>query len=168
MSLGLTLTYDDLGIQRAAAGLAALGGDLQGEVLAPIGALLESTTLERFDTNIGPDGQAWVPSLRARLASGKTLVDKGHLRDSVHYELDGDAVEIGSAYISAGVHQFGATITAKGGGPLKFKLADGSFRSVASVTIPARPFVGLSAEDADLVIGVAGDAISRAFDATVG
>ena len=71
---------------------------------------LEATTVERFDTNVGPDGQAWEPSFRATIVGGKTLVDKGHLRDSIHSLAEDDAVEIGSADPRAAVHQFGATI----------------------------------------------------------
>lgn len=163
MSLNLTLTYDDLGVTAAAAQLTAMGRDLQSEILAPIGALLESTTLERFDTNVGPDGQAWEPSLRAKITGGRTLVDKGHLRDSIHYAVEADAVEIGSAHLTAGVHQFGATIHAKTGAGLNFMLADGLRVTVDTVTIPERPFVGLSAEDRDLVEGVAVDALARAM-----
>lgn len=167
MSFGLTLTYDDLGVRRAADGLAALGANLQAELMAPIGALLESTTLERFDTNIGPDGEAWEPSLRATIVGGPTLVDKGHLRDSIHYELEADAVEIGSAHISAAVHNFGAVIHAKTSAGLNFTLADGLGVSVDSVTIPERPFIGLSAEDADLVVGLGEAGLTRALEASV-
>lgn len=163
--VNLTLTYDDLGVRRAAEGLIALGADLRSEVLTPIGAALETTTLERFDTNIGPDGEAWEPSLRAKITGGRTLVDKGHLRDSVHYALEGDAVEIGSAHESAAVHQFGAVIHAKTGAGLNFMLADGLKVTVDSVQIPERPFIGLSAEDGELVQGLAADALARAIEA---
>lgn len=162
MSFGQTLTYDDLGLRRAADGLAALGRDLGAEVLTPIGALLESTTVERFDTNVGPDGQAWEPSYRARISGGRTLVDKGHLRDSIHYVVEAAAVEIGSAHETAAVHQFGAVIHAKTGAGLNFTLADGLRVTVDTVQIPERPFVGLSAEDGELVEGVGVDALARA------
>lgn len=168
MSLNLTLTYDDLGIRRAAEGLTALGANLQSEVMAPIGAMMESTTLERFDTNVGPDGEPWDPSLRAKLFGGRTLVDKGHLRDSIHYSVEDDAVEIGSAHVSAAVHQFGATIHAKTGAGLSFTLAGGLHVTVDTVQIPERPFLGVSAEDETLIRELGEAALSRAFDASVG
>lgn len=160
MSLNLTLTYDDLGVRAAADGLRDMGANLRTELFVPIGAALESTTIERFDTGVSPDGEAWVPSLRAKLTGGKTLQDKGHLRDSFHYEAEDGAVEIGSAHISAAAHQFGATITGPNG--LAFKLADGGFRKMASVTLPARPMVGLSVEDGAIVIDLGEAALARA------
>ena len=160
---GLTLTYDDLGVRRAMDRLAGLGARLKPEVMEPIGATLEATTLERFDTGTGPDGQAWEPSLRALITGGKTLVHTGILRDSIHYVADDDSVEIGSADIRAPVHQFGATIHAKTSAGLNFTLADGLGVTVDSVTMPERPFVGLSTEDGQLVIGIAEDALVRVF-----
>lgn len=167
MSFGMTLTYDDLGVRRAADGLIALGANLRSELFVPVAVYLESTTLERFDTGVGPDGQAWKLSLRAVTQGGKTLLDKGHLRDSFHGEAEDNAAEVGSAHVSAAAHHFGAVITGKGGGPLTFRLADGSFRSVRSVTLPARPMVGLSVEDADQVVELAEGALTRAVGAGV-
>lgn len=163
MSLGLNLTYDDLGVRRAVAGIQAVGGNLRSEIFAPIGMALEATTVERFETNVGPDGQAWEPSLRATITGGRTLVDKGHLRDSIHSVAEDDAVEIGTADMRAAVHQFGATIHAKTGAGLNFMLADGLGVTVDTVTIPERPFLGLSTDDAGMVVEIAHDALSRAL-----
>lgn len=159
---GLNLTWDDLQLRQMADGLVALHADLQTEVLAPIGMALESTTIERFDTNVGPDGQAWEPSLRASITGGRTLVDKGHLRDSIHHVVEASAVEVGSAHMTAGVHQFGAVIHAKTSAGLNFTLADGLGVTVDTVTIPERPFVGLSSEDGMIVIGIGEGALARA------
>lgn len=168
MSFGLTLSYDDLGVRSTMGELRALNANLRTEVLAPIGQELETTTLERFQTGTGPDGQAWAPSYRVKLNGGLTLVQSGRLRESVTYFADDDSVEIGSPEIRAAVHQFGATITAKGAGGLAFTLADGTGRVVQSVTIPARPFVGLSIEDGVLVAEIAEQALIRVFDRSVG
>lgn len=164
---GLSLTYDDLGIRQAMDRLGSLSGPvLRSEVLEPIGATLEATTLERFDTNIGPDGEAWEPSLRATITGGRTLVKTGILRDSIHYVIDGDAVEVGSADIRAPIHQFGGVIHAKTSAGLNFTLADGLGVTVDSVTMPERPFVGLSIEDRDLVVGLAEAALARTLRGT--
>ncbi len=161
--MGLTLTYDDLGVRQAFDRLTQLGADLRSALFAPVGMALESTTVERFDTNVGPDGEAWEPSLRATVTGGKTLVDKGHLRDSIHSVAEDDAVEIGSADIRAAVHQFGAVIHAKTGAGLNFMLADGLRVTVDTVTVPERPFIGLSTDDAGLVVEIAKDAVARAL-----
>lgn len=162
MSFRQRITLDDTHAATAFAALVELGADLRSEVFAPIGVALEATTMERFDSGTGPDGEAWVPSLRVQVQGGKTLVDHGHLRDSIHSIPENNAVEIGSAHISAGIHQFGGVISAKGGA-LRFRLADGGFATVKSVTIPARPFVGLSSEDGRIVEGIAAGALERAM-----
>lgn len=160
---GLTLTYDDLGVRRAMDGLLDLGRIQRIQLMRDIGAQLEATTVDRFYSGVGPDGESWEPSFRARVKGGKTLVDSGLLRDSIHYVADDDAVEIGSADGRSAIHQFGGTITAKTGSGLHFALADGSFHRPQSVTIPARPFVGLSAEDGRLVETIAEQALARAL-----
>lgn len=161
---GLTLTYDDLGIRRRMTSLAAFPGALKTEVLGPIGATLESTTVERFDTGVGPDGESWEPSLRAEITGGKTLVETGILRDSIHFVVEDSAVEIGSADIRSAIHQFGGVIHAKTSAGLNFMLADGLGVTVDSVTMPERPFVGKSPEDGDLIVAIAEGALVRAYN----
>lgn len=165
MSVALNISFDDLQIRTAADGLIALDQNLQTELLAPIGGALEASTVERFETSLGPDGQPWEPSLRAKITGGKTLAHHGHLRDSIHFVLEEGAVEIGSADIRAGVHQFGATIHAKTGAGLNFTLADGLRVTVDTVTIPERPFLGLSSDDRGEVIQLGEDALARAVAA---
>lgn len=134
-------------IERAMAGLAARFGDLTG-LMEGIGLTLESSTIERFETGRAPDGSAWTPSIRARTEGGKTLVDTSQLRSSITSEADATSVAIGTNKIYAGVHQFGATIRAKSAPFLMFALPGGlGLRRVKEVQIPARPFLGLSAED---------------------
>lgn len=144
-----------------------------------IGELITESTKERFASSTGPDGQAWQRlaastvlarlqkitggttgsyrtrgakkgavnkdgSLSARsrraLENVKPLVDTGMLQDTIRYQLTpgGKGVEIGTNRFAgeweggAAVHQFG---NRKG-------------------TIPARPFLGLSASDERAVLDV--------------
>ena len=146
LSFSLDLQMDQ--ISAAAAGIRELTGNLR-PMLEDIGMEGETSTMERFETNLAPDGTPWTPSLRATLTGTPTLVDRGHFRDGIHYQVDGDdAVEWGSNAVQARIHQEGGTIVAKGDG-LAFTLASGAFALVKSVTIPARPYLGLS--DADQV-----------------
>ncbi|MEQ1890095.1 MAG: phage virion morphogenesis protein [Alphaproteobacteria bacterium] len=121
-----------------------------GEDLAPlmdlIGNYLGTGTRHRFETGAAPDGTAWKTSRRALEEGGKTLVDKGHLRGSITHRAGRDFVEVGSNLIYAAVQQFGATIRAKAGGKLIFRVG-GGYRAMDEVTIPARPWLGLSAAD---------------------
>ena len=169
MSLGLTLSYDDLGVRAAmdrVADVAAGGRAAKRQLMSQIGGVVEASTLERFELGSDPDGNPWVPSYRARLKGGLTLVDKGRLRQSIHAEVDaaGEAVEIGTADRRAAAHQFGATITAKGSGGLSFRLADGGFRRARQVTLPARPFIGLSAGDRLEIRAITTRAVAGALD----
>jgi len=113
-----------------------------------MGVYLESATIDRFDTETAPDGNRWEQSIRAREEGGKTLTDSAQLRSSITSEADASSTAVGTNKIYAGVHQDGATITAKSSPRLTFQLPGGlGFRSVESVEVPARPFLGLSRDD---------------------
>lgn len=113
-----------------------------------IGALMEQTTRDRIEsTNVAPDGTPWPQSLRASEDGGPTLFDSGRLAASITHIAGRTSVEIGSNLIYAGTHQEGATIVPKSADVLSFRLPNGQFVQVDQVTIPARPFLGLSTED---------------------
>lgn len=147
----------------------AIVGQLQrrGEDLSPlmdiIGQALESSTIERFDEERAPDGSRWTPSLRARLEGGKTLTKSARLKQSITHRSTSDSAEVGTNLIYAGTHQEGATIRGKGG-KLSFRLPGGlGFRSVEQVIIPARPFLGVSADDELEIIAQGEDYLAEAL-----
>lgn len=118
---------------------------------------LESTTQDRFDIGEAPDGQSWTPSIRARLTGGLTLKDRGHLQSSFVPDHGQDFAAIGSNDIRARLLHFGGTVEAKGRA-LAFELPGGlGKRFRKSVVIPARPIVGLSAEDREDIPAIAAD-----------
>ena len=160
MAVGITITVQDTAVLSGLAAMKAVADDL-APVLADIGAELESSTVKRFISNVGPDGVPWSPSARAKAEGTPTLVQHGHLRDSIHYEVAGDAVEVGSNLIYAGIHQVGGTISAKGEA-LAFTLANGAFVMTKSVTIPARPYLGMSDNDNATVLDIVGEHLARA------
>lgn len=131
-----------------------------------IGELLTESTKQRFSDSVGPDGQRWEPNAQATIlnrlnqvkgAIGKTgkltkkgagivmgkkpLVETGILQDTISYNATDSSVEIGTNRFAgewdggAAVHQFGSR--------------DGS--------IPARPFLGVSADDERTVLEVLGN-----------
>lgn len=136
------------------------------------GAILEESTRERFRTSRGPGGVPWPMSRRnihggrpdARGAGsigpsqgGRPLIDKGGLLSSVAHRANDDEVRVGiiaktkSAKFGY-VQQFGATIVPRKAAFLVFRGADGHLVFAKSVTIPARPFLGVDANDrADLI-----------------
>lgn len=142
---------------------AAIGGLVSGfedtEPLAEIfGGYLESSTIERFDTETAVDGSAWTKSIRAKEDGGQTMTDSAQLRSSIHADPANGSVRWGSNKIYARMMNDGGTIRAKGGGKLKFQLPGGlGFRTVDEVTIPARPFLGINAEDEAELIALAED-----------
>lgn len=121
-------------------------GDLS-PLMERIGAYGEESTVHRFETETGPDGERWEPSIRARRSGGQTLTDKGLLKGSIGWRADRDSAEWGTNLIYARTHQEGATIRAKGGARLGFTIPGIGFRSPHEVVIPARPFLGVDRDD---------------------
>lgn len=147
MSLTFSMVLDE------AEGLAGLDrltgalGDMTG-FMDSVGSALVSGARERISTTSeAPDGSPWPASFRVREEGGKTLWQSGRLLDSVTARPAADHVLVGSNMIYAAVHQFGAVIRAKTAAGLSFGLADGSRHVVSQVTIPARPYIGVSEED---------------------
>lgn len=99
------------------------------QVFDEIGAYLVSETNRRFQETVDPDGKAWEPSQRAQAEGGKTLVDYGHLRDSITHIVaaDGRGVEVGTNMVYGAIHQFG-----------------GQAGRGRSVTIVPRPYLGVN------------------------
>ena len=140
--------------------LLAFGWDLS-PAMAEIAAIGEASTRMRFRTETGPDGVRWKPSLRVQLTGGRTLTKDGHLSGSINGAHGRDFAEWGVNRVYAATHQFGAVITARNGGKLRFRLANGAFVSVPSVTIPARPYLGVSPDDRDDILDVLARRIDR-------
>lgn len=145
---GVVLTIDTLGMREAEKALARLLarlGDLK-PLMEIFGAYFTDETRHRFELGETPEGEKWKPSLRAVLFGGKTLLDRGLLRDSYVHKAGSDQAEIGSGDIRARIHHFGGIIKATVGA-LVFRLAGGGFRSVRQVVMPARPALGVNAAD---------------------
>ena len=119
--------------------------------MAEIGEALRTSTLERFDTGTDPEGRRWRTSIRAGASGGKTLVKSGQLKSSIHAESSEKGVAVGTNKIYAATHQLGDSgraIKAKDGGLLRFKIGDRWIaKKEVRVSIPARPFLGVSEED---------------------
>lgn len=148
MTISLRYEIKDDQVVKAFQKLEKLGGN-PTPIMRDIAGVLEESTRERFDTQKGPDGEVWEPSLRVQLFGGKTLTRDGHLGNSVTSNYDARSAEVGSNLIYAGIQQEGGFIQAKGGA-LFFEFAGkgtGTFVTVQNVFIPARPYLGVSGED---------------------
>lgn len=111
---------------------------------------IRTSTVGRFRTETGPDGRRWNPSVRAQETGGRTLTQTAALKTSIHAQADAHGAAVGTNLVYAATHQFGdeRTVRAKNSGFLRFKV-NGRWVTKASVrvNIPARPFLGISAED---------------------
>lgn len=139
-----------------------------------VGNLLVASIGRRFRAQRAPDGTPWAPlkpaTIKARKRRGRSKIsilrETGRLAGSINYQASEDEVRIGSPDERAAIHQLGGTIEmpARAAKIYRRKLKDGTVgrrfvkKSKAnhvtdvtigahSITIPARPFLGVSAED---------------------
>ena len=140
------VSADDAKVRAALMEVLSLGHDA-APIMQEIATYGENSTLERFDSETGPDGKKWKKSLRAQITGGKTLTDKGHLRGSITSDSGRDFAQWGSNKVYARIQQLGGVIKPKTASKLRFKLANGGWRTVSQVTLPARPYLGVSHED---------------------
>lgn len=129
---GVYATIEAQGLSAAVAALNALGSGRARELLPQVGGLVESQTRERFQSKTGPDGAPWAPwsaaYAKSRRRGQSLLVAEGHLRDSIEWRVEGDAVHIGSNLVYAAIQQAGGREGMRPG----------------PAAIPARPYLGVS------------------------
>ena len=156
MSIGICNTTTD---GRALAAMAQLmmTAENKTRLFDEIGVSLTEAARLRFTDQAGPDGQPWVPSYRATNQGGETLQDKGVLMNSLTHVVLADGVEYGTNVPYAGPLHFGAEIQAVNGPFLRFKIPGGGWVSKKSVTLPARPFLGINADDEQTIADIIND-----------
>lgn len=140
------------------------------ELMAAIGQSLVSSTVRRFAAQAGPDGKPWArlskSTLKKRGPNAKALLASGRLRSSITFAASASQVEVGTNLIYARIQQLGGTTQMAERTTTIFRstkdLAKGKSRFVKksksdfatdhvvpahSVTIPARPYLGVSKSD---------------------
>lgn len=121
--------------------------DLDEEALmTDIAFLGENQTRRRIESEkTSPDGEAWKPNI-----AGTSILKRtgDNLHRSIASNASASEAEWGSSWEFAHVHQEGAVIVPKNGDALTFRLPGNGWATVAKVTIPARPFVGISSANA--------------------
>lgn len=156
----IEISADDRQVRATFAQLIELGSDLT-TVMEDIGAALVASTKLRFETGKDPDHIPWKRSWRAKEEGGKTLVNSGLLRDSIHFEASRTEVLVGTNDRRAAAHQFGAVIVPKDKPALSFKVGE-NWVHVKRVVLPARPFLGLDFGDILEIREIAIDHLQRA------
>lgn len=131
-----------------------------------IGEYMIEATKERFKKGIDPDGNAWMPKSPATLAAYEARGDgvrpdpligaSKRLSTEISKFVADSSVEIGSSLEYSGVMQNGAKKGAFGtnsrGSPIPWG------------DIPARVWLGISAEDEENIIDIADEHLQEAFD----
>lgn len=148
---GVAFTVDTSVAARA---IGRLNDDELAELIYQVGGMVEDQTKLRIaDEKRAPDGQPWAPWSEAydnsrNHAKHSLLVGEGNLRDSIQNYTTGLEAVVGSNLIYAAVHQNGTDPSRRKAG-----VPDGA----VGAGIPARPYLGLSAENRnaieELVIG---------------
>lgn len=172
---GVTVTIDSDQLQCALVRIERVIND-PTSFWKPVANYLENATRERFASTQAPDGSTWKPSIRALNhatmgGSPQTLNDTGRLKNSMASIVNGASFQFGTNSEYAAIHQFGGTINhgsrtakvwrkyGKDGVKPKFvkqndrnKIAKNTIETEHSigsysVTMPARPFLGINTED---------------------
>ena len=175
----IRIVVKDEAVNAALADLSRKVSDLS-PVMKVIGEYMVRSTENRFSRQgPAPDGSPWKPlaaSTLKRKKHPKILTESGALRGDIHYQLLGThGVAIGTTgrIPYAAIHQLGGTIAHKArmgvlafgkkGGFLSRK--DAGRRKTAvrvafarygerQTRIPARPFLGVSAQDSGQIVGI--------------
>lgn len=129
---GVAASLTTVGLEEAIQRAARLHGAKLGEFADNAGAILESSTRERFETKQAPDGSEWAAWSEAydetrNHGQHSLLVSENELLESVASYSSASEVEVGSGMIYAAHHHFGGEEIGTG--------------------VPARPFLGVSNQD---------------------
>lgn len=150
---GIKIDVDDAPLQAMFVRLLEADANLL-PLFTEIGSSLEKSTRDRFVTQSAPDGTPWAdlsPVTLARKRTTRKLYERGDLHDSIRFEAGSDFVQIIAGPTEyAATHQFGRDDNKFFGGP--------------DAPIPARPFLGLSADDVDEI----DDAVSDFLASVIG
>jgi phage gpG-like protein len=134
-----------VGLDATLGRLEALGRIEFDELLDGLARMGQQQTQRRIEEEkTTPDGAAWPLTRDGRSA---LFVSGTHLYRSIDHSASATEARWGSGWIGAKVHQFGATIVPKDARALHFTFG-GKDVFAKKVTIPARPYLGVSEANA--------------------
>lgn len=150
--VSIDFQIDDKAVSKAFTRLVSVMGNTT-PIMSAIGTGLVGSTHRRFVSQRAPDGTPWerLHSEYTKMKRNRRiLTESGRLRDSISSRPGRDQVTVGTNTIYAAVHQLGSTIKPKAASHLVFRLASGIVLS-KSVTIPSRPYLGISDDDHTMI-----------------
>ena len=147
---GVSFQVTTSGMEAALSRLNRLSSLDKHELMDGLGRLGQMQTRRRLEVEkTSPGGAEWKKTTDGRAA---LFVGGTHLSRSIDYISGETEARWGSGWIGARIHQFGGVIVPVNAKCLAFKIgAQTLFRK--KVTIPARPYVGMSeANKTDMVL----------------
>lgn len=119
-----------------------------------IGSYGVQSTQDRFQYQHDVEGNPWKQSWRSNMQGGNSAGRNiGDLVNGLNYQLRPNGVEWGANVEYAHVFHFGAHILPKTAQYLVFNVL-GNWRKVKEVNIPARPFLGINADDERMILDI--------------
>lgn len=189
MTARIVLTVDEGAVRSAFAALQRRVSDLT-PVMDEIGAALAASAKLRFGREQDPQGQAWkpvAPQTRRRKAKAgreRVLQWAGHLKSSITHVAGALEVAVGTNVKYAAIHQLGGQImkwahgrrlrlreVVDADGHRRVRFAAARHKRALTrevvigehwVTIPARPFLGVSAADRQAILEIVERAVQKA------
>jgi phage virion morphogenesis protein len=161
---GVHIAVDDAAVLAALGRLIATGRQPDA-VLQAIGLMLADSTRERIRDEETPEGVPFAPLhplYKEQKQGAGILRESQTLFRTIVSQVSGNQVVVGTNRPHARVHQFGATIRPKTAAALVFGLGDQTIFA-QQVTVPARPFLGVSAADRDAITDLIADALDDAM-----
>ncbi|AGF75843.1 phage virion morphogenesis protein [Bartonella vinsonii] len=163
MSVSTHIEIYETGLEAALAFLQKGADTSMGALAQGVGRLLQESTRRRIQSEkTSPQGEKW----KNNYARTSTLYASGALSRSIDMVASPEKVIIGSGLVYARIHQLGGVIRPKNGSTLRFFLKSGKahrFVRARQVTMPARPYLGLSEGNKVEVIKAAEDWLGRNF-----
>jgi phage gpG-like protein len=118
-----------------------------------IGLTLYDETVERFQKEVGPDGEPW-PGLSAltllnRRNKSGILRDRGELFGSLHHTHNASKAEVGTKlnHPKVFVMQYGATIRPRRSKALRIPAGPNGAVYAKAAVLPPRPYIGIGRYD---------------------
>ena len=183
---GATIEFED---RKALAAIGAAVAVLRSpdRMFRDMGEALLIIHRKRFRAQTSPDGEKWQalsPAYQRRKKKNRdrVLVLDGYLRSTLRYQVEGGDLLFGSDRKYAAIHQFGGDIQQKGRehslffkqrksgkvGKRFVKKEKSNFEqrvkiAAHTITMPARPFLGIGLADAEKLEAIAKRHLARAL-----
>lgn len=163
MSVSTHIEIKETGLEAALSFLQKGADSSMGTLAQGIGRLIQENTRRRIQSEkTSPQGEKW----KNNHARTSILFASGALSRSIDMKASPEKVMVGSGLVYARIHQLGGVIRPKNGKTLRFFLKSSKaqrFVCVPQVTMPARPYLGLSEQNKVEIVKAVEDWLGRIF-----